>query len=238
MPLTNSEIKFVKSLHLKKNRQENDLYLVEGEKMIQELLVQDRFETSELFGLEEIQDADVQIVSKKELERMSSLKNPNKFLAVVSTKPKVKEQEFDKALMVDLVNDPGNLGTIIRTADWFGITKIFLDQNSVDVFNPKVVQSTMGAIFRVEVEYCDLLMKTNELKNQGFKFYGAFMDGDDYNAIDFNEKSVLVMGSESHGISDGLGKLLDQKITIPRQGKSESLNLAVATGILLSKFSA
>ena len=96
----------------------------------------------------------------------------------------------------------------------------------------------MGAIFRVEVEYCDLLMKTNELKNQGFKFYGAFMDGDDYNAIDFNEKSVLVMGSESHGISDGLGKLLDQKITIPRQGKSESLNLAVATGILLSKFSA
>ena len=237
MPLTNSEIKFVKSLHLKKNRLENNLFLVEGEKMIHELLQQNKYEISDLYGIEEIEGADVQLITKKELERMSSLKNPNKFLAVVSNKIKPSSEPKNKVLMVDLVNDPGNLGTIIRTADWFGISDIILNQNSVDVYNPKVVQSTMGAIFRVNVEYSNLFDKSMELKEYGYHFYGAFMEGTDFNSVDFEEKSVLVMGSESHGISSELSALLDDRITIPRKGDSESLNLAVATGILLAKFS-
>lgn len=238
MPLTNSEIKFVRSLHQKKNRSENGLFLVEGEKMVKELIHQKKYSISEIFGTESLEGYEVQIVSKKELERMSTLKSPNKFLAIVSSDIKEATTNSNQLLMIDLVNDPGNMGTIIRTADWFGIKDIILDKNSVEVFNPKVVQSTMGAIFRVNIRYANLVQETKKLQSEGYKFYGAFMEGEDYKSVTFDEKSVLVMGSESHGISSALEEVIDYKITIPSQGDSESLNLAVATGIILAEFKA
>lgn len=238
MALTNSEIKFIKSLQLKKNRLENGLFIVEGVKLVNELLSQKVFlpraiySSSESLGL----NGDYNLISSKELSRISGLKSPNDVLAVVEVPKKVtKEPIGEIVLILDEINDPGNLGTIIRTADWFGVSTIYLSENSVDVYNPKTVQSTMGSLFRVKV-----INETSEniihlLLQNNYQLIGAEMDGKNLYELKKPNKLALVMGSESHGINKIFKSSLNQSITIPRKGNAESLNVSMACGIILSE---
>lgn len=245
--ITNNEIKFIKSLHQKKVREQEGLFLVEGEKMVHELLQHAEWEVVLLVGTEAWLNANrfgsrikFHEVKNDVLERITALQTPNQVLAVVRSKR--QEFNFDKALQsttlfLDDVRDPGNLGTIIRIADWFGIPQIVCSPQSVELYNPKTVQSTMGSIFRVSVAYADLVDLSLELHEKEIPLFGAVMEGKDIHQVNFPKVKVLVMGSESHGISQQLERRLDHRITIPRIGKAESLNVAVATGIICSKIS-
>ncbi len=219
-------IKKVRSLHQKKFRQKEGLFLVEGQKMVEELLRSD-FVVDQLFST--VDFAGSENVSEGELERMSSLRNANQVLAVVKI-PNIKLNPDKPSLVLDGVNDPGNLGTIIRIADWYGIDQVVCSKNTVDCYNPKVVQSTMGSLFRTSVHYLDLeefLAKTT------IPTFGAVMDG---NTPERAGMAVnLVLGSESHGIRESILPYLNQRVTIPRIGEAESLNVAVAAGILLDR---
>lgn len=238
MALTNSEIKFIKSLQLKKNRRESGLFIVEGVKLVNELLNQNVFTPKAIYSSSESLEikSEFKLISPKELSRISGLKSPNDVLAVVEI-PKIVDIEprTETVLILDEINDPGNLGTIIRTADWFGVDTIYLTENSVDAYNPKTVQSTMGSLFRVKV-----ITQTSEkivelLKQHEYKLIGAEMDG--INLYEFKKpnKIALIMGSESHGINSLLKSSLSQSITIPRKGNAESLNVSMACGIILSE---
>jgi TrmH family RNA methyltransferase len=161
------------------------------------------------------------------------LSAPNKVLAVVQ---KIKEASFDAknkiTIALDTIQDPGNMGTIIRTADWFGITQIVCSHDSADIYNPKVVQSTMGSIARVNVFYTDL---QSWIKRQHVKVYAAALEGSDIKRIENLKEGIILIGNESKGIHPDLLELADEKITIAKAGKAESLNAAVATGIILSQ---
>ncbi|GAB5418109.1 MAG: RNA methyltransferase [Crocinitomicaceae bacterium] len=165
------------------------------------------------------------------MKSLSGLTNPSSLLAVVR-KPKFQETTTGWTLVLDGVQDPGNMGTIIRTADWFGISEIVCSINTVDNFNPKVVQSTMGSIFRVQVRYENL---EEYLKNEDRPIFGALLEGENMHSIAIPEKGVLLMGNEGKGISDALLDKISHPIHIPGSGGAESLNVAVATGILLSR---
>lgn len=212
-------------------------------KLVNELLEQDRFEVSHIYCTEdytisELKGAEITLVSDKELERISTLKNPNQVLAVVKQiiSKELNYSNEQLSLMLDTVNDPGNLGTIIRTADWFGVNQLICSLNSVDIYNPKVIQSTMGAIFRLNIVYTNLNEALNEFKKNGFDLVSAEMDGESIYETDFKTKTLLLMGSESHGVDEELSNLT-RKITIPAVGQTESLNVAMATGIILSHYS-
>lgn len=245
--ITNNEIKFIKSLHQKKVREQEGLFLVEGEKMVQELLQHNAWEVVLLVGTEAWLNANTfgsrikfHEVKNDVLERITAMQTPNQVLAVVRSKR--QEFNFDKALQsttlfLDDIRDPGNLGTIIRIADWFGIPQIVCSPQSVELYNPKTVQSTMGSIFRIGISYADLVDLSLVLHEKEIPLYGAVMEGKDIHQVKFPTSKVLVMGSESHGISQQLERRLDHRITIPRIGKAESLNVAVATGIVCSKIS-
>ncbi len=244
MSLTKNEIKFIKSLHLKKNRSIEQLFIVEGEKLVTELYNQTKFNIKNLFVTS---DYDVNqipknitytLISNKDLERISTFKSPNKVLAVVHQPPlnQINFNDENLILVLDNINDPGNLGTIIRTADWFGITQIIASKNTVELFNPKVIQSSMGAIYRVNFIIDDLKQTITQLKQHQFTILGAVIDGENVYQTQLPKKIALVMGSESHGISYELLNDITQKVSIPKFGKTESLNVAMATGILLSEY--
>lgn len=242
MSLSKNDIKFIRSLHLKKFRDQEGLFIVEGVKLLNELLAQDTFEIQDLYCLEsvelnQINGASIHIISNKELERISALKSPNQALAVVkqNNSKKIDFKGEGAHLILDSINDPGNFGTIIRTADWFGVKQIICSPNSVDLYNPKVIQSTMGAIFRVEIIYADIIPVLSEFKENDFELLSAEMEGESIFEKDFQAKTVFVMGSESHGVDDSISKACD-KITIPAFGKTESLNVGMATGIILSHY--
>jgi TrmH family RNA methyltransferase len=167
------------------------------------------------------------------LEKISALSTPNQVLAVFK---KAKETAIPIkgkiTLLLDTIQDPGNLGTIIRIADWFGVSGIVCSVNSVDVYSPKVVQSTMGSIARVNIIYTDL--KEWLLRNKQVKIYAAALKGEYINAIKNIDEAIIIIGNESKGISDELLQIANKKITIPKIGEAESLNAAVATGIILS----
>jgi len=233
--LSNSQKKYINSLKQKKYRTQHSSFIVEGDKMVRELLNSD-YEIEQVFGTEIIDADNFTEVSEKELGSISALKTPNKFLAVAKQKenlqPLLKDQFF---IVLDNVQDPGNLGTIIRTADWFGIKNIVCSLNSVDMYNPKVIQATMGSLFRVNVAYVDLQDLFNQ--NNGLTVYGAVLEGNNvYKTKIEQNNSVLLMGNESKGISDDLKPFITHKISIPQFGKAESLNVATATAILCSEY--
>lgn len=232
-----SQIKFIKSLQQKKYRAQNGLFVAEGTRMVQDLLKSDFnpfgiYTTAiETLGMGIDQ---VELVSEETLRKISGLVTPNKVVAVFKI-PKTKAVDFkDWVVALDDVRDPGNLGTIIRLCDWFGIKHLICSKNTVDCYNPKVLQATMGSIARVNVVYEEL---STLLKAQDVPVYGAFMDGANVYKDVIPNKGIIVMGNEANGISREVAAMVNKKISIPQFGNqtAESLNVATATSILLSE---
>ena len=235
--LSISQKKYINSLQQKKFRTQYGTFFVEGEKMVVELLQSD-FEIEYVFSVKghRLSNCDAIEVSEKEMKSISALATPSNFLAVTKQHTHTIDLTQNNLILVlDNIKDPGNLGTIIRTADWFGINSIFCSNECVDVFNPKVVQATMGSIFRTTVVYTNLLDFFKE--NKTIPVYGALLEGENvYQQPIKHKKAFLLMGSESFGISKILEPFITNKIMIPKVGNAESLNVAVATGILCSAY--
>mgnify|MGYP003676163608 FL=1 len=232
-----SQIKFIKSLQQKKYRIQHRMFVVEGIKTVRELL-DSNFEAHKVYAIDNnlvsAEQVNVELVSEGDLKRISNLKNPNKVLGVFKF-PMVKPiEEQGWILALDDVRDPGNMGTIIRLCDWFGVRQLVCSENTVDCFNPKVLQATMGSITRVNIVYTDLLQF---IKSSELSVYGTFMDGENVHVTKMPEKGILVMGNEANGISKEIADLVNHKITIPQFGgqKTESLNVATATAIFLNE---
>jgi len=235
--LSKAKIKFVKSLQIKKYRKQEQCFVVEGAKSVQELLNSD-FEVVMVFGTRDFlstnklqSPAEVIEVTVKALEGIGDFQSNDAVLAVARMKPnrpmEVSSNEF--ALVLDDIRDPGNLGTIIRTADWYGIQKIIASEETADFYSSKVIMSTMGSFTRVELFYTDLAEYFAE-KHQ--RVFGAYLDGVDVHRIDFGQGGLILIGNESRGISADLHQFVTDKITIPRYGLAESLNAAIATAII------
>jgi TrmH family RNA methyltransferase len=235
--LSNNHMKLVKSLQQKKYRDEHGLFLVEGVKLVNEAIHSQAKLEMIVYACEEDElPFDIPLnswrVSPKDLGRMSSLKNPNRVLAVCHKDWSQKEVSGGWILALDEISDPGNLGTIIRICDWMGVESIVCATDSVELFNPKVVQASMGSLFRVAVSYANL---EDYLEKSGSEtILEADMKGDSIYKFEFPKKGILVMGSESHGLRPEISAKCTGKISIPQFGGGESLNVAVSTGILLS----
>lgn len=233
------DIKLVRSLQQKKFRREHQLFLVEGKKMVEEALAS-QWEIHSWYSTDpsvlEKHQGGFQVTAK-EMEMMSALNTPSTHLAVLhSFNHPLALPDQGMVLLLDGISDPGNLGTILRTAEWFGISKVYCSEDTVELFNPKVVQSTMGSIFRVSLFYTDLHQIIEEIKAKQGSVYGADLEGENAFACKFNNLSALVIGSESHGIRPDIESLLSQKIFIPGAGKAESLNAGIAAGILMGQW--
>ena len=233
--LSQNQKKHVNSLKQKKFRTQYSTFVVEGLKIVNELLKSD-YEVETIFAtsawLESNSPIDGIEVSEKELSQLSSLKTPNEVLAVVKQKEnQLINVDSTLTIALDKIQDPGNFGTIIRTADWFGINTIICSENCVDVYNTKVIQATMGSLFRVNVVYTDLKEFFDEYKD--ITVYGALLEGDNvYNVKLKSEGAVLLMGNESKGIAEELIPYVTNKIAIPKFGNAESLNVGIATAII------
>lgn len=235
--ISKSEIKFITSLQQKKYRLIHGLFLAEGVKIIKDFLASGA-KLNALFTTESVQDnfEEATLISEKELKKISNLKTPNGALAIFEIPEFVEKPNDGLVLVLDAVRDPGNLGTIIRLADWFGLKKIVCSPDTVDCYNEKVVQATMGSLARVEVQYFPLI---TFLKNAELPIYAAVLKGKNVYKQTLPEKGILVMGNESNGISREVLKFVTNPITIPSFsiGKTaESLNVSTATAILLSEF--
>ena len=233
--LTKSEIKLISSLNQKKFRIQHSLFVVEGVKGIQEFL-NSEFKLYRLFTTEAIFETESTTISEVELKKLSALKTPNKALALFKISQPKPIDESKLIVALDDIRDPGNLGTIIRLCDWFGIRDLVCSQSSVDCYNAKVVQATMGSITRVNINYLDL---EAFLKQTNLQKIGTFMNSKNIYNEQLPEKGILILGNEANGISNEVGRFIDEKISIPRFGdlqKTESLNVATATAILLSEF--
>jgi TrmH family RNA methyltransferase len=237
--VSKNQIKLITSLQQKKYRNQEQLFIAEGIKVVQELL-NSNFELQDLFTTKKdfltVSKNKVHAISEAELKKISALTTPNTCLAVFKI-PKAKEI-IEKGLIVALddVRDPGNLGTIIRLCDWFGIETLFCSEESVDVYNPKVVQATMGSISRVNVVYGNLEAFLSQTK---LPVFGTFMDGKNIYQEKLPKEGIIIMGNEANGISSSVEKLVSERIAIPRFGNlqvTESLNVANATAIILSEF--
>ncbi len=238
--VTNNEIKRVRSLLQKKYRNQYGQFVVEGVKLVKELAASDfkivsvfatRDQTEGLSGIKEIT-----VVSNEQINRMSGLITSPGILAVAAI-PETSLPEIISGwtIVLDDLNDPGNMGTVLRIADWFGVHRIISSPNSVDAFNPKVVQSSMGAIFRVPVFSMEIGPWLDTVRQPQVPVFAADMDGVSLDNLVFPEQGILIMGSESHGVSPELEGKIDGKITIPGKGGAESLNVAVALGIICSR---
>ena len=232
-----SQIKLIKSLQQKKYRNQHKLFVVEGGKTVRELILSN-MEVSYIFSSDRILCAELgdncDLVTVSEMKQMSSLKNPSSVLGVFHI-PTCKDLEVsDWSVVLDDVRDPGNLGTIIRLCDWFGIENLICSPSTVDCFNPKVLQATMGSISRVNIVYTDLRVFLEKTK---LPVYGAFMDGKIVYKEKISEKGILIMGNEANGVSREIEAICTNKIAIPQFGNSttESLNVATATSILLNE---
>ena len=231
--LSKKVLKDIQSLGLKKNRDESGRFVAEGPKMVEELMKLVPGSVKNIYATEAWAKGreGVEVVTENELEKISALKTPHQVLAVVEKLPVRKPDVSRFLLYLDTIQDPGNLGTIIRIADWFGISDVVCSAGCADRYNPKVVQSTMASIARVNV-YED---KTETwLQNQSVPIYAASLQGTDLYTFPKTTKGILVVGNESKGIRQEWLQLADTQLTIPRRGEAESLNAAVATGILLS----
>lgn len=235
--VSDKQIKIIKSLKLKKNRIKHNLFIAEGDKTILELITAG-FNINSLYSInrqiEGVKNSVIQL-SKPELNKISNLSNPKNSLGVFEI-PKPKKINYNKLIIgLDNISDPGNLGTIIRLCDWFGIEDLICSFDTVDCYNPKVIQASMGSISRVNITYLDL-QKT--LENKSLKTYGTYMQGDSIFEIDEIKNGVILFGNEANGINPNLSKVIDKRLSIPRFGKlkkTESLNVANALSIVLSE---
>lgn len=238
--LSKNELKFITSLTQKKYRQKEGLFIAEGVKLVNELIHSD-FEVYHIYATEAfITDMELSLltrISETELKKISQQVTPNEVLGIFKI-PSVKKNDYEGLIVaLDGIQDPGNLGTIIRLCDWFGVQKIVCSQDTVDCFNPKVVQSTMGSLARVAVHYTDL---ESFLLNSPIPVFLTLLEGENVYQKSLPRQAVLVMGNEANGIRPNLVKSDYKQITIPRFGthsQAESLNVATATAILLSEFS-
>lgn len=237
--VSKNQIKLITSLQQKKYRFANKLFFAEGVKVIQEL-VQSNFELEHLYttqnDFEEVSDARKTLIHESDLKKISVLATPNSCLAVFKMPAEKKIIESGLILALDSIRDPGNLGTILRLCDWFGINQILCSKETVDIYNPKVVQATMGSVARVNVSYINLKEFVVQTK---LPVFGTFMDGNNIYKSILPQEGIIIMGNEANGISEELEKLVKNRLTIPRFGnlqKTESLNVATATAIILSEF--
>ena len=241
--LSKSQISFIKSLHQKKYRKENGLFLVEGIKSIKEFIqspyrIHTIFYLSEHSGLLPKLPANINLfeVNNVELGKISTLQTPQGFLAVVHL-PESKPADLQNlrnqfTIVLDGVQDPGNMGTIIRTADWFGFKNIICSEDCVEVFNPKTVQATMGSLARVNVHYNDL---NALLENNQIPIFGALLEGESIYHTDWKKEGLIILGNEGKGISADVMNKITKPVTIPRFGEAESLNVAVSAAIFCSE---
>lgn len=247
--LSKNKIKYIHSLELKKNRKEDQVFLAEGHKLVGDLLghfhcrllaaTPECFEKNNSYT----QADEVFEVSREELSRASLLKNPQEVLAIFEQphydfNPDSARESL--CLALDDVQDPGNLGTIVRIADWFGIEHIFCSNGTADIYNPKTVQATMGAIARVKLHYCNLEEILVGLAKEGVAIFGTFLDGENIYSQELERNGVIVMGNEGNGISSKIAQHINRRILIPNYPEgcetSESLNVAVATAIVCAEF--
>ena len=237
--LSKNEIKLIKSLKYKKQRYLNKMFVVEGKKSIFEF-INSKFVLHKLFSIDisEFSVNNVVRLSKSELEKISFLSNPNDHLAIFKIPNEKPVNKNNLLVGLESINDPGNLGTIIRTCEWFGVEDIVCSLDSVDCYNPKVVQSAMGSLSRVNITYLDL---ENFLNSESLNRFGTFIKGESvYENKISTDNGIVVFGNEANGISSNLRSLIDVELTIPRfNNKSypESLNLSNSLGIILSEFS-
>lgn len=235
--LSKATIKFIKSLQVKKYRKQEQCFVIEGAKSVHELLASD-FEIVMLVGTPEYLSGinvpvtgEVIEANEHQLEGLGEFQTNRSALAVARLKPNIalKPRPGEFALVLDDIRDPGNLGTMIRTADWYGIQKIICSEETADFYSPKVISATMGSFTRVQVYYTALAAYLSDFQ---YPVYGAFLEGRDVHAVNFSSGGFIVIGSESHGISPTIRPLVTDKITIPRYGHAESLNAAIATAII------
>lgn len=237
MSLSKNHLKLITSLSQKKYRHKYKLFIVEGIKVVQEFL-NSSYELEILFSTESsfsYLDSFIE-VSEQELKKISSLKTPNKVIALFKIPVEKNSSSSGLIVALDAINDPGNLGTIIRLCDWFGIDQLLCSKETVDCYNTKVVQSSMGSLTRVAISYVDL---KEYLTSVSIPVFITDMDGDNIYEMKPPTSAVLVMGNEANGISNSIKQIVSTKISIPRYGNSqltESLNVATATAILLSEF--
>lgn len=242
--LSKTYTKYIQSLHHKKFRDAEDVFIAEGSKVVMELLQSVVFSCEQIVGLDNWLDQNeaiirkyyagpLQVVEEFELAKVSTLSAPNQVLAIFKKLPKVTIAAKGKvSLALDTIQDPGNLGTIIRIADWFGIQSIICSEQCADMYNAKVVQSTMGSLGRVHIEYTNLSRWLK--RNDTIKMYAAALNGKKVSDLKGLKEGIIVIGNESKGISEEIMQLCTERITIPKTGAAESLNAAVATGIILS----
>lgn len=241
--LSKSRISYIRSLHLKKFRDQHQSFIAEGSKLITDL-ISSGFDIEMIYcsadKLSELaakisKNTDIQPVSFSEMEKISNLTQPADALAVLKIPLQKDINPGDEwILMLDDIQDPGNMGTIIRTADWFGIHKIICSEQTVEIYNPKVIQATMGSIARVQVVYCDLAAFLSN--NNKLPVYGTLLKGTSVYNADLKSAGIILLGNEGKGISEKLLKFIQYPITIPRYGKAESLNVAIASAVICAEF--
>lgn len=232
--ITKNQIKLVKSLRLKKNRIQSGFFIAEGEKIVDELIESDLYMVNIFSVSEKYKNLENYVsINSAQLKQISNLKSPNNVLGVFKT-PTNPEINFNSNIVaLEAINDPGNLGTIIRLCDWFGIKDIICSNNSVDCYNPKVIQSSMGSIGRVRISYMDF---EDLLANTNYSSVAADLTGVKLNNYSFSKNQIIFFGSESNGFSEKLSSGLKNKITIERFNNNvESLNLASSVAIVLSE---
>ena len=245
--LSKTYTKYIQSLHHKKVRDTEHVFIAEGSKVVMELLKSAIFSCEKVLGLQDwLQENEnsirkyyagpLQVIDNFDLQKISSLSSPTQVLGVFKKLKKITVTAKGKiSLVLDTIQDPGNLGTIIRIADWFGIPSVICSDNCTDMYNPKVVQSTMGSLGRVQIMYTNLAEWLQ--KNDTVHIYAATLNGKNVNELKGLKEGIIVIGNESKGISDEVMHLCTEKITIPKKGEAESLNAAVAAGIILSHIS-
>lgn len=237
--LSKNQIKFITNLKQKKHREVNKMFFAEGVKVVPEL-IQSSLKLVHIYTTEKndfgVSENLVTIITEAELKKISALTTPNRCLAIFEMPEEQLPADKGLILVLDDVRDPGNLGTIIRLCDWFGIESLVCSSNTVDVYNPKVVQATMGSITRVGIHYLEL---SPYLQKTSLPVYGTFMEGSNIYQEKLPQNAIVIMGNEANGISFEAEKSVTHKITIPRFGvlqQTESLNVATATSIVLSEF--
>jgi len=249
--LSKNTVKLITSLHHKKFRKKEGLFIAEGEKVCRELIHSgwtiEAVYLTEDFRKEKfirwVKKTNAEIISVKDFEKISALTTSPEILVVAKIperKPDAASLKGKLTLVLDQIKDPGNLGTIIRIADWFGIENIICSENCADVYNPKTVQATMGSLFRVNVFYSDLEMVLKSAREKNTNVYGTMPDGENIYNSNLTQEGLIIIGSESHGISENLLQFVNHKISIPSfsatEYKAESLNAAMATAIVCSEF--
>jgi TrmH family RNA methyltransferase len=237
--VSKNEIKLITSLAQKKYRNKHQLFVAEGVKIVEEL-VNSQFEIYQIYTINDFNgniDADLLTrITLKDLQKISQLKNPNTILGVFKIPRSTTKTDKGLQLVLDGIKDPGNLGTIIRLCDWFGVAQLICSNDTVDCYNPKVVQATMGSLSRVNIVYTDIESYLNTSK---LPIYITMLEGDNLYQENLPKNAIIVMGNEANGISESIQKLANYTLSIPRFGvfsKAESLNVAMATTVFLNEF--